>query len=162
MLPEKIDEEKFYEPFRRWLVEDLEECTKAVVVGGSQLKDKFGTPDVIGVLRPRFDDIIPSLIEIVSVEIKVSPAGLITAFGQACSYMLFSHKSYIVVPAAAPPDDIDRLESLSLIVGIGLILFDSNSPDAPNFEIRARARKHEPDMFYVNQKLKPIGQGLLD
>lgn len=31
---EKIKEERFYEPFADWLVKELEECTKAISVGG--------------------------------------------------------------------------------------------------------------------------------
>ena len=80
--------------------------------------------------------------------------GLITAFGQACAYRLFSHKSYIVVPKTAGEDDITRLDGLARIFGIGLVLFDASSPHAPEFSIRVRATKAEPDMFYVNRYLK--------
>jgi hypothetical protein len=160
--PEKTCEENFYQPFADWLVDDLEECTKAIPVGGNKLKEKFGTPDVVGIFRPTYDHIIGFPVEIVSAEIKTSTDGLITAFGQACSYKLFSHKSYIVVPYTAPPEDIGKLESLCLIIGIGLILFDPSSPANPDFKIRTRAVKHDPDMFYVNQKIRPIGKELLD
>lgn len=159
--PEKTCEEKFYQPFADWLVDDLEECTKAIPVGGNKLKEKFGTPDVVGIFRPNYDDIIGFPMEIVSAELKTSTDGLITAFGQACSYKLFSHKSYIVVPRTALPEDIGKLESLCLICGIGLILFDPDSPANPDFQIRTRAVKHDPDMFYVNQKIRPIGKDLL-
>ena len=158
---EKILESAFYQPFADYLVNRLEECTTAIPVGGAALGDKWGTPDVIGVRKPLFDDIIKSEIEIVSAEIKTSGYGLITAFGQACSYKLFSHKSYVVVPANAPLVDIDRLDSLCLIFGIGLILFDSDAPQAPNFQIKTRAAKHDPDMFYVNEKIRSIGDKLL-
>jgi len=43
---------------------------------------------------------------------------------------------------------------------VGLILFDAKSPSEPKFEIRARATKHEPDMFYVNRYLKLIEDDL--
>jgi len=158
----KMSEENFYKPFADWLVVDLEECTKAIVVGGNKLRDRWGTPDVIGVRKSSVGDIIPAPVEVVSAEIKVSTDGLITAFGQACSYKLFSHKSYIVVPRTASPDDIGRLESLCLVVGLGLILLDPTSPQNPAFEIRTRATRHEPDTFYVNEKLRPIGKDLLD
>ena len=157
VLPgEKIAEEKFYKPFADWLERDLGECTKAICVGGARLKDKWGTPDVVGILRPRFDDIVKFPIEITSAEIKVSSTALITAFGQACSYKLFSHKSYIAVPRDAFQEDIDRLESLCMIVGIGLIVFDSGAPESPNFQIRTRAIIHNPDMYYVNDKIRHI------
>ena len=37
---EKILEKAFYEPFASWLVNELEECTKAIEVGGNAFKDK--------------------------------------------------------------------------------------------------------------------------
>ena len=40
--------------------------------------------------------------------------------------------------------------------GLGLILFDSLNPVNPNFTIRLRAIRTEPDMFYVNRNLKLI------
>jgi hypothetical protein len=48
------------------------------------------------------------------------------------------------------------LDTLSRQFGIGLILFDTTNVEDPNFEIRARAIKHEPDMFFVNKNLKFI------
>jgi len=153
---EKILEKAFYEPFASWLINELEECTKAIEVGGNAFKDKWGTPDVIGIREPKKSDIIQFPTEIISAEIKLDSASLITAFGQACAYLLFSHKSYIVVPADSPEDDIARLDTLGRIFGIGLILFNAADPKAPNFEIRVRAAKQEPDMFYVNRCMKLI------
>src|SRR2546425_7163326 len=46
--PEKFREEDFYEPFADWLVNGTEECTKAIALGGSRFRDRWGTPDVIG------------------------------------------------------------------------------------------------------------------
>jgi len=153
---EKIKEEDFYEPFADWLVNELEECTKAIPLGGNRFKDKWGTPDVIGIREPRKSDIIKPPTEIVSAEIKIDTGNLITAFGQACSYKLFSHKSYIVVPKESPEEDVARLDALCRIFGVGLILANRNSPENPRFEIRVRATKHEPDMFYVNKYMKLI------
>ncbi len=149
-------EQAFYEPFADWLVNELEECTRAMAVGGNRFKDKWGTPDVIGVREPRKSDIVKFGTEIVTGEVKIDSAGLITAFGQACAYRLFSHKSYIVVPADSPEDDVARLDTLARIFGIGLILFNAKNPKDPNFTIRVRAAKHEPDMFYVNRYMKLI------
>jgi hypothetical protein len=108
---EKIREEDFYDAFGDWLTNELEECTKYVSVGGNRFKDKWGTPDVVGVREARRSDILKAPTEIVSAEIKLDPSNLITAFGQACSYRLFSHKSYIVVPATSSEDDIARLDA---------------------------------------------------
>jgi hypothetical protein len=159
---EKIKEEDFYEPFAKWLVNELEECTKAISLGGNKFKDKWGTPDVIGKREPSRSDIVKTPTEIVSAEIKADTRDLITAFGQACSYKLFSHKSYIVIPKNSPQDDISKLDALCLIFGIGLVLFDSSNPNDPQFEIRVRPLRHEPDMFYVNKYMRLIEKDLFE
>lgn len=158
--PKKIKEEDFYPSFADWLVNELEECTKAIPLGGNRFKDKWGTPDVIGKKESLRSDIIPGPIEIVSAEIKTEVNQLVTAFGQACSYRLFSHKSYLVIPKRAPQDEIARLDSLCMVFGIGLILFDSLSPTSPQFDIRVRPIKQEPDMFYVNKYMKYVEKEL--
>lgn len=155
-IPAKIGEADFYDPFASWLEHELEECTTAIALGGNKLKDKWGTPDVIGIREPRKSHIVQFSTEIVSAEIKLDAANLITAFGQACSYQLFSHKSYLVVPRTSSKADISRLDALCGIFGIGLVLFEPAKPEEPAFEIRVRPTRHEPDMFYANQKLKLI------
>jgi hypothetical protein len=156
----EIGEEEFYEPFADWLKNELEECTKVVSLGGSRFRDKWGTPDVIGIREPRPSDIVKPPIEIVAAELKLDRQNLIVAFGQACSYKLFSHRSYIVVPKESSEDDVARLDVLCRTLGVGLILFDAATPSAPQFEIRVRAAKHEPDMFYVNKYMKLIEDDL--
>ena len=153
---EKIREEDFYQSFADWLVKELEECTKAIPLGGNKFRDKWGTPDVVGIREPRKSDIIKQATEIVSAEIKIDTKDLITAFGQACSYKLFCHKSYIVVPKESLEEDISKIDALCLIFGIGLILFNSRNNKDPDFEIRVRPTKHEPDMFYVNRYMKLV------
>jgi hypothetical protein len=152
----RIKEDDFYEPFADWLVNDLEECTKAIALGGSKFGNKWGTPDVIGVRMPRHSDIIKPPVEVTSVEIKIDTQGLITAFGQSCAYKLFSHRSYIVVPKASQQEDRDRLTALAQIFGIGLVLFDADNKQQPDFDIQVRAARNEPDYFYVNQNLKLV------
>jgi hypothetical protein len=151
-----IREEDFYQPFADWLVNELEECTKAIGLGGNIFKDKWGTPDVIGVRESKRSDIIQFPTEIIVGEIKTDTNGLITAFGQACAYRVFSHKSYIVVPDNSQFEDITRLDTLCRQFGIGLILFDNQNIRDPKFDIRVRAIKHEPDMFFVNKNMKQI------
>jgi len=58
-------------------------------------------------------------------------------------------------------EDITRLDTLCRQFGIGFILFDNQNPEDPNFEIRVRAIKHEPDMFFVNKNLKLIEDKLV-
>ncbi|MFH1232220.1 MAG: hypothetical protein V1709_12070 [Planctomycetota bacterium] len=152
----EISEEDFYQPFADYLKNELEECTKAIKLGGNKFKDRWGTPDVIGIKKPMPSDIIKPEVIIVSAEIKTDTSGLITAFGQACAYKIFSHKVYIIVPKSSSEEDKSRIESLCLIFGIGLILFDSANIEVPEFEIRVRPLKHEPDSFYVNKYMKLI------
>ena len=152
----RIREDDFYGPFADWLVHDLEECTKAIPLGGNRFKDKWGTPDVVGKRESKRSDMLQGPIEIVSAEIKTDVNQLVTAFGQACAYRLFSHKSYLVIPDESPKDEVARLDALSQVFGIGLILFDASSAEDPRFDIRVRARKQEPDMFYVNKYMKLI------
>jgi hypothetical protein len=153
---EKVRELDFYESFADWLVNDVEECTKAIALGGSRFKDKWGTPDVIGKRESKRSDIIQAPVEIVSAEIKPDVAQLVTAFGQACAYCLFSHKSYIVVSRKSPDDEVSRLDSLCQVFGIGLVLFDSDSPKDPRYSIRVRPRLQQPDLFYANKYMKLI------
>lgn len=151
-----IKEEDFYQPFADWLVNDIEECTNAIPLGGNLFQDKWGTPDVIGIRESKRSDIIQIPTEVVSAEIKTNTNQLITSFGQACSYKLFSHKVYLAIPKQSPQQDISRIDSLCLIFGIGLVLFDKENPNNPKFEIRARAIKTDPDIFYTNKYLKKI------
>jgi len=151
---EKVKEEHFYTPFAEWLTHDLEEATKAIPLGESYFGTKWGTPDVYGILEPKRNDVFRPPLEIVSAEIKLETQGLVTAFGQACAYRIFSHRSYLVVPRQSSESDLSRLESLCEIFGIGLVLFDKENPEKPDFSIRVRAGKHEPDWFYANETLK--------
>jgi hypothetical protein len=154
----KINESEFYLPFAEWLVRELEECTKAIPLGGNTLgrQSQWGTPDVFGLRESNRFDTIKFLEEVVVAEIKTNSESLITAFGQACSYLLFAHKSYIVIPKKSDQADISRLDSLSRIFGIGLILFDNENVIDPNFEIRVRAVRSEPDMWHVNFNIEKI------
>ncbi|MHB0734247.1 MAG: hypothetical protein DI601_06410 [Azospirillum brasilense] len=148
-------EQAYYQPFADWLRDQLEDATEVMAVGGNVLKGKWGTPDVIGVLKPQTGDLVKFQPQIVSAEIKIDPTQTIVAFGQAVSYRLFSHKSYIVVPETTPKDDVDRLEALAIITGIGLVTFTLD-PVAPNFSLVVRAALAEPDMYYVNEMARRL------
>jgi hypothetical protein len=152
----KFKEEDFYAPFADWLVNEVEECTKAIPLGGKRFGDKWGTPDVIGKRQSKLSDIIQAPVEIVSAEIKPDVNQLVTAFGQACAYCLFSHKTYLVIANKAPDDEVARLDALCQVFGIGLVLFDSENPKDPKFTIRARPRHQQPDLFYANRYMKVI------
>jgi hypothetical protein len=109
-----------------------------------------GTPDVVGVYKPLASNLIKFPIEIVSAEIKIGPQAPVVAFGQSVAYRLFSTKTYIAMPTTLTQEDQGRLESLCMLFGVGLVLFDLNK-DAPKFSIRMRAQRFSPDMFYVNE-----------
>lgn len=147
-------EASFYQSFADYLEQDLEECTKAISLGGNKFGDKWGTPDVLGVYKFSEADSVRPPVEIISAEIKTDTTQLITAFGQACAYKIFSHKVYLAVPKEA---DTSRIESLCARFGIGLILFNKNDSQDPRWEIRTRAVKSEPDYFYVNEYLQRLG-----
>jgi hypothetical protein len=151
-----VKEEDFYAPFAEWLKNEIEDVTEAIALGRNKFKDKWGTPDVIGKRESRRSDIIKGPIEIVSAEIKTDGAQLVTAFGQACAYKLFSHKAYLVVPRQSLDEEISRVDSLCQIFGIGFVIFDAENPTVPNFQVRVRPARHEPDLFYTNKYVKLI------
>lgn len=146
----KINESDFYKPFAEWLKNDLDEVTDVAALGGAGLKSKWGTPDVVGVYKPKARDLVKFPLEIISAEMKIDPLAPVVAFGQAIAYRLFSTKTYIAMPTSLTEQDQSRLEALSMLFGVGLVLFDLNK-DAPAFSIRVRAQRFSPDMFYVNE-----------
>ena len=144
-----IKESDFYEPFAEYLKNELDDVTAAVSLGGHVKKTMWGTPDVVGVYRSLMGDIIQFPSEIVTAEIKISPLAPIVAFGQAVAYRLFSAKTYIVMPVDLTPANLEKLESLCMLFGVGLVLFKLDK-EAPDFQIRMRAQRFSPDVFYVN------------
>lgn len=147
---ERMREEMFYESFADWLKNDISDATDAMPLGGSGLRSKWGTPDVIGVYKPVPSDRIKFAPEIISAEIKIDPLAPVVAFGQAVAYRLFSTKTYIVMPRTIATEDQDRLEALCMLFGVGLVLFTPN-PQQPDYSIRMRAQRFSPDMYFVNE-----------
>jgi hypothetical protein len=146
-----LTEKDFYDTFANWL-EENDEATVASALGGSSFGGKWGTPDVIGVLKPRAQDIFKFEQQIVTAEIKAVPDQPIVAFGQAVAYRLFSHKCYIVVPNTTSGDDINRLKSLCSIHGVGLVTFTLDRVQ-PDYIVAVLPVVASPDMFYVNTML---------
>jgi len=149
-----LTEQDFYGSFAEWL-EENDEATIASALGGAGLGGKWGTPDVIGVLKPRAQDIFKFEPQIVTAEIKAVPNQPVVAFGQAIAYRLFSHKSYIVVPRTTSTDDLSRLKSLCSIHGVGLVTFDLNR-EQPDYSVVVLPTNATPDMFYVNNMLERL------
>lgn len=158
--PTRVREEIFYAPFADWLKNEIEDVTHAIPLGGNVFRDKWGTPDVIGKRESRRSDVIKGPTEIASAEIKTDTQQLVTAYGQACAYRLFSHRSYLVVPQQSNEDEIARLDALCEISGIGLVTFDVDQPEAPQFRMAVRPRHHQPDLFYTNRYLALIEREL--
>jgi hypothetical protein len=155
--PPKFKEEDFYEPFAEYLKNDLDEVTTVAALGGSGLKGKWGTPDVIGVYKSLASNLIKFPLEIVSAEIKADPQTPVIAFGQAVAYRLFSAKCYVVMPITISDEDQSRLEALCMLFGVGLVVFNLD-PKSPDFSIRVRAQRFSPDMFYVNEFARRLHQ----
>jgi hypothetical protein len=156
VLP-RVREEDFYQPFANWLKSELDEATVAISLGGAGMQKKWGTPDVVGVYKPLASHRIKFDLELISAEIKVDPLQPVVAFGQAAAYRLFSAKSYIVMRETMSEEDYGRLEALCILFGIGLVLFKVN-PEEPEFQIRVRAQRYSPDMFYVNEFAERVHQ----
>lgn len=144
-----LREEDFYDPFAQWLRDELDEVVVAGALGGASQRTRWGTPDVIGVYKPLAKHRLRFTPEIVSAEIKIDPQQPVVAFGQAIAYRLFSSKVYVVMPRTLSPVDLSRLEALCLLFGLGLVVFELDPAD-PSFDIRVRAQRAVPDMFYVN------------
>lgn len=142
-------ESDYYDKFAQWLKVE-EEATDAIAMGGAGMRSKWGTPDVVGVYRPRKTDRIQYTTELLAAEIKVDPSEAITAFGQAVAYRLFATRSYVVVPNSIVPNDLKRLKSLAVLVGVGVVLFDLD-PANPAFTSWVTPQRLAPDMFYVNE-----------
>ncbi len=158
---QKVKESDFYESFATYLKTDLDEVTEAIALGGASMGTKWGTPDVVGVYKPTAANLIRFQPEIVAGEIKIDPKEPVVAFGQAMAYRLFSAKTYVVMPNSIGGDDLGRLEALCMLFGIGLVLFTLDVKH-PDFEIRVRAQRFSPDMFYLNafaDRLKQIDLG---
>lgn len=147
-------ESAYYEPFANWL-KGQEEVGHATVLGGNAVGGKWATPDVIGTDKPTANDPVEFQLELVSAEIKSDGSQSIIAFGQACAYRLFSHKTYIVMPSDIVKNDLDRLDALCSLYGIGLVLFDGK-PEAASFTVKVKARRLEPDTFYMNEFARRI------
>ena len=155
-----VPEQHFYSSFANWLRDDLEEVTHVIVLGGNTFRDRWGTPDVLGKFESKRSDVVKGLTVIVASELKVDVADLLKGFGQACAYRLFAHKSFLVVPQHAPPDELDRLEALCRMHGVGLVTFDAHNTTRPAYRVVARPIKHDPDLSYTNRYVRLVERKL--
>jgi len=156
--PTVISEEAFYLSFAYFLQNDMEEATKAIPLGRNYFVKKWRTPDVFGISKPKDDDRYKYPMEIVSAEIKTSSdiASVMESFGQANSYKEFCHLVYIVLPNSMQSETKSRIEALCKHSGIGLVLFDANNVDDPNYIVCIWAKKDEPIKKSVKEVLNSI------
>jgi hypothetical protein len=155
-----IPEQLFYSSFATWLRDDLEEVTQVIVLGGNTFRDRWGTPDVLGKFESKRSDVVKGMTLIVASEVKVDVGDLLKGFGQACAYRLFAHKSYLVIPEHTPPDELDRLEALCQMHGVGLVTFDARNSAKPGYRLMARPVKHEPNLSYTNRYVRLVERKL--
>ena len=157
--PPNRREKDFYKSFAAYLeyaegTHCLDECTKALDWGGNKSGGIWATPDVVGVLHPEPGALIDFSHEIVSAEIKTdrSPTNTFTAFGQACAYCLFSHKVYLVIPKPRDVAIDNRIKSLCLLFGLGLVYFnpDAKVINSSIYKLQLPARRRSPDTSYVS------------
>ena len=163
----KNEEKRFYEPFAEYLQygkkgEDrLNECTKAIPLGGKVFGEQWTTPDVIGLFEPKRTSVVHFPTEVVSAEIKTDDTQIMHAFGQACAYRLFSHKTYLVVPESV---NTARIVELCRVLGLGLVYLDlkaeKQDPVEQMFDVKLLAQKHAPNMFYLNHYMSKIANSL--
>jgi hypothetical protein len=154
--PNPPREEDFYKPFAEWL-KNMKECAKAIDLGGNRGKDRWATPDVVGTTVSSRGDRSHFPIEIVVAEIKTDKLELVTAFGQACAYSLFAHKSYLVIPEDASEDEIERIDALCQLFGIGLVTFDAKNPQDPDFKRRRQPTWRQPNQLYLHTYMERFG-----
>lgn len=151
-------ENEFYKPFADFMQDNLYpgNCI-AFPLGGARLTGKWRTPDVLAFRLKGKKDFMGNL-EIITAEIKKdqSTEKINEAFAQACCYKLYSNEVYVVIPKQARQDSKNEIDSLCQIHGIGLVIFNNTSPDNPQFEIRVRPIKHNPDIYYANTYAQKI------
>lgn len=54
---------------------------------------------------------------------------------------------YIVAPKTSQQEDRDHLTVLAQIFGVGLVLFNADNKQQPDFDIQVRAARNEPNYF---------------
>jgi len=147
----KITENDIYQPARDYLL-SREECTHAVLIGGSMFGKKWGTPDILGAIRADSDSVYKPPLEIIAVEIKDGGYSPVEALGQAMAYKLFAHRTWLILP---DDSDLDRIEGIAISANIGLISF-SKEKDGFEFVTLNRPAAGHPDFAEVNNILEEL------
>jgi len=150
-IDSKFKEEDIYEPAKNYLLGN-EECTHAVVVGGNIFGKKWGTPDILGVIRANSDAIYKPILELIAIEIKKEGYDPVEALGQAMAYKLFAHRTWLILPDDDHAD-IERIQGIAITANIGLISFLRKS-EGLEFSTLNRPISGRPDLTEVNEMLE--------
>ncbi len=140
-------EQAYYEPFAQYL-EDENKCTDAISLEGKLFNGKWANPDVIGFKA--YDNSF-SRSKIISAEVKTSESAgdILKGFGQCCSYKLFSHKVYLVIPSSVKI--MPRISALCIRHNIGLVIFDlKDAMDDVDWDVKNEPYFEEPDYDFVD------------
>ncbi len=149
----KLTEAGIYEPAMNYLLSE-QECTHAIVIGGNAFGRKWGTPDILGVIRASSDATYRPIIELVAVEIKDEGYLPIEALGQAMAYKLFAHRTWLILPDE-DNEDISRIQGIAITANIGLVSF-ARKEDGFEFITRNRPISGRPDLMEVNSMLEKL------
>lgn len=150
----KLTETNIYEPAMNYLLSE-QECTHAIVVGGNAFGKKWGTPDILGVIRASSDAIYKPILEIVAVEVKDEGYDKpIEALGQAMAYKLFAHRTWLILPDE-DNEDIARIQGVAITANIGLVSF-TRKENGFEFITRNRPISGRPDLMEVNDMLEKL------
>ena len=139
------EEEKYYKPFADYLKEVIEECDVALPIGGSKLGGgTWGNPDVIAAKKFQTALNVPPIIVTAEIKARDTSDAIIKGFGQCCSYKLFSHKVYLVVPKS--PRVEGSLADMCKNHQIGLVVFNKDTDiDNPGWDMLLQAPMLKPD-----------------
>jgi hypothetical protein len=149
----KMKEADIYEPAMNYLLSE-QECTHAIIVGGNAFGRKWGTPDILGIIRASSDATYRPIIELVAVEIKDEGYLPIEALGQAMAYKLFAHRTWLILPDEGN-EDISRIQGVAITANIGLVSF-TRKEDGFEFITRNRPISGRPDLGEVNDMLEKL------
>lgn len=147
-------EKPFYDPLVDFLL-DKEECEYSSVLGNNRVPGFWNTPDVIGTKRSPRSHLIQYTTELISAEVKYADKQreIITGFGQAVAYKLFSNKVYLVIPSVALEA---RVIELCMNESIGLIKYDRTNPSKPRMDFVLRAPFCRPNPTHTRDWVEEL------
>ena len=135
-------------------------CTFATEVGGALSGWEYGTPDVVGILRP--DPLVRPLnlpSEVVAIEVKLGAErhSLNTGCAQAALYKQFAHKAYLVVHSQG--DEIPAwVQKACASSGIGLCALNLDGEE-PTLQCIVEAPSNAPGLRLLSDFIRKLPSG---